>query len=420
MTRAYQRHTYNRWLIVCVLAVSTALNYLDRQTLSILIVTIQREIHLTDRHYSLMTTGFVASYTLMTAVAGVALDRFGVRRGLSWAVALWSAACALHALCRSAVQMAAARLLLGVGESANFPAGVKGIAEIFPVEERALAVAIFNSGSSFGAALGVPLIAWLGVVYGWRMCFLTTGLLGFLWLAAFLLVYPKMNRAAAAAEPNPALALDLPAGGSQAQRPGFVSLLVQRRSWGCFAARIFIDPVTYFLIFWVPKFLQDQHGFTLQQLGRLLWAPYLLMAIGTLVGGWLPELMVHRGKTINYSRKLIMGICSVIILASSFVIASQSSKLIILVALGTLMFCHGSWGNITLPAESFRGQIIGTVAGMGGLLGGIAGIAGQYMLGDIIPRYGYRQIFVVAGCMYGVAFLIVCLCIPRLGEMNNE
>lgn len=400
-----------RWSITALLAASTALNYLDRQTLSILVGTIQKDIKFTDVQYSYITTTFLIGYTVMTAISGRLLDWMGTRKGLSIAVAIWSFASVLHPLCRTVTQFSLCRLLLGIGESANFPAGVKAIAESFPVRERAFAIGIFNSGSALGAALGASLIAFSAVAFGWRATFVITGALGFLWVLAFLKIYRRQSEVVSFPD-EPAEAIP-----DKTPSISFWCVLRMKAAWGCFAARIFIDPVTYFLIFWVPKYLEQERGFSLIDIGHYLWAPYLALAAGTVFGGYLPRQLVLAGWTVNRARKGTMLISSLLIPICCVVIITTSSTVAVLVALGIFMFSHGAWGNIAIPAEVFPENWIGTVAGLGGLLGGVTGIAGQLAIGQVLKHYSFTPVFLGAGLAYPAAFLSVCLLIKHLGSL---
>jgi MFS transporter, ACS family, hexuronate transporter len=397
----------SQWWIAVILAGSSALNYLDRQTLPILIGTIQKEIHFTDLQYSYVTAVFLAGYTAMTAVSGRILDIVGTRKGLAFAVAIWSIASSIHFACRSAVQFAIARLALALGESANFPAGVKGVTERFPLKDRAFAVGIFNSGSSLGAAIGAPLISFAALLCGWRWTFAITGLLGFIWIAVFLFaVRDPVRREDRERKDDPVAG----------QQYSLFQLLGSRRAWGCFVARIFIDPVTYFLIFWVPRFLQTERGFGLTDIGRFLWAPYLALSIGTVIGGYVPAQLVRVGWTVNRARKSIMLISTGTIVVSCFVIVGSKSSALVLVALGAFMFAHGAWGNITIPAEVFDSKVVGTVSGLGGTLGGIAGIIAQVLIGAVLLKHSFAPLFLFAGLLYTFAFGSLCLLIKQLGS----
>ena len=252
-----------RWKIAILLCLASALSYIDRNTLAILAPTIQKELSWSDVDYANVTALFVLSYTIMYAISGRIIDWIGTRKGLAWSVGAWSLVSMLHALANSIGQFSVARFFLGATESGNFPAGVKAISEWFPMKERALAIGIFTSGSSIGAALAVPIVSFVSLIWGWRMAFVVTGLLGFVWLVVWLKYYylPGKHTEITEVERNLILEECKYADHTDSKPVSILLLLKKKESWGCFSARIFIDPVVYFLIFWIPKYLQDVHGF---------------------------------------------------------------------------------------------------------------------------------------------------------------
>jgi ACS family hexuronate transporter-like MFS transporter len=399
-----------RWWIAVVLAASAALNYLDRQALPILAETLEKELGLTTAQYSFITATFLFGYTAMTGIAGWLLDRFGTRLVLSVAVVAWSLLSAGHALCQTAGQLVLLRLLLGTAQSANWPAGIKATTEWFPVEERAFAVGIFNSGSSIGSAVSVALVSFVTLEAGWRSAFALTGVLGIFWVAAFLFLYRIRDRQSPL--PSECIGRKL-----VSVRPlSLWQVLSMRASWGCFVARIFIDPVTYFFIFWIPKYMQSAWGFRLEDVGRCLWAPYAALAIGTVLGGEVPRRLVRRGWTVNRARKSAMLAASLVALFCCVLIAESHSVFWVVVLLGVFMFFHGFWGNIAIPAEVFPSRVVGTVAGLGGLLGGVAGICSQPLIAWVLVKFSFAPIFFSAGVMYLLAFFCLSILIPNLGE----
>ncbi len=399
-----------RWWIAIILSASAALNYLDRQAFSILAETLEKELGLTTAQYSYITATFLFGYTAMTGISGRILDNFGTRKVLTIAVLVWSVVSAAHALCRTASQFVVLRLLLGTAQSANWPAGVKATAEWFPVEERAFAVGIFNSGSSIGSAISVALISLVTLTAGWRSAFALTGVLGILWTIAFLGIYRKQSHQAKSLERH-------------AENPtvpvlSVWSILRMRASWGCFVARIFIDPVTYLFIFWIPKYLQMEWGYNLEDVGRNLWAPYAALAIGTVLGGEVPRRLVKLGWSVNRARKSAMLISSVVILGCSLQLVESKSAAWVVATLAVFMFFHGFWGNIAIPAEVFPSGVVGTVAGIGGLLGGVAGIIAQVLIGAVLQKHSFAPIFLCAGCSYLVALTSLSVLIPNLGKQS--
>src|SRR5262249_7280373 len=250
-----------RWYIAIMLCLASALNYLDRQTLSVLADTIQRELHLSTLDYSRITSSFLISYAVMYAVSGKLIDVFGTRRGFITFASGWSFVNVLHALARTGLQLRFFRFLLGATEPANFPAGVKAVSEWFPMHERALAVGIFNAGTALGSALAVPLVSWIALAFGWRYAFVITGAVGFVWVLAWARQYhlPHEHSRLSDAE------RELIGAGERAneENAGGVSigrLIKMREAWGCILARVLTDPISYFLFFWTPKYFQQERG----------------------------------------------------------------------------------------------------------------------------------------------------------------
>jgi MFS family permease len=282
-----------RWYIAILLCLSTELNYLDRQTLSVLASTIQKDLGLDRQQYSYVTSAFLATYMVMYAVGGRIVDRLGTRRGLMLFASSWSVVNMLHGLARSLPQLAFFRALLGVTEAANIPAGVKAVSEWFPLRERALAVGIFNAGTAIGGAAAVPIVGTLALHLGWRSAFVVTGALGLLWVAAWAYFYdaPARHRRLGEAE-RLLIAAGRPT--EPAPRPTPVrALLSMRETWGCIVARVLTDPISYFLNFWVPQYLQDERGFSLAAMVKVGWIPFAALALGNVAAGGHPA-RAHR------------------------------------------------------------------------------------------------------------------------------
>lgn len=414
-----KQSTNVRWGVALLLFFASTLNYLDRQVLSVLAPTIQAELGLTDVDYSFITSSFLLSYTVMYAVSGTLVDRLGTRKSFLWAVGGWSIANVLHAFAKTAMQFSVFRFLLGIAESANFPAGVKAASEWFPLRERALAIGMLNAGSSAGAAIAIPLVSVIALQFNWQAAFVVTGILGFAWMFFWYRQYylPQDHPRISPAERE--LILD-----GQADEPvvaGKTSiwrLLRMRQAWGCICARIFIDPVTYFLIFWIPKYLQEQQGLTLDQMGYFAWIPFVILALGTLLGGIIPRwLITHLGWSLNRSRKTVMLTASLLVPLCCIALFNASGVGFALVAIAGVMLGHGLWGNITIPAEVFPSHVQGTLTGIGGTLGGIAGILSQLSVGWTVQHFSYAPIFIAIGIAYLFTLACVHLLTGRLGEI---
>ena len=405
-----------RWYIAGLLCLSSTLNYLDRQTLSVLAATIQRELHLTDIQYSYVTSSFLVSYTIMYAVSGRVIDAIGVRKGLMVFVSAWSIATMLPAFARNLTSLAFFRFLLGASEPGNFPAGVRAASEWFPLKERALAVGIFNSGTAIGGALAAPIVSAIALAWGWRSAFIMTGLLGFVWVAIWYRSYQPPETHPRVSDTERALILaDRDATHVRAARVSMARLLAMPETWGCMMPRILLDPVTYFLVFWIPKYLQTERGFSLADLGKYAWIPFVALAIGNVVGGATPRYLVSRGWSVNRARKSTMFAVSCGIGICFLLITRASSPAIALTLISAVMFGHGAWGNITLPAEVFPSHLVGTVTGLGGAFGGGIGVLTQLEIGRVVQNLSYTPLFVVCAFVYLVTFILVSWLVGELG-----
>jgi MFS transporter, ACS family, hexuronate transporter len=409
-----------RWYIVGLLCLASELNYMDRQVLSVLAETIQRELNLSTVDYSYITSSFLVSYTIMYAVSGRLVDTIGTRSAFAIFVTSWSITNALHALAYTALQFSFFRFLLGVTEAANFPAGVKAVSEWFPMKDRALATGIFNAGASIGAALAAPVASFIALTWGWRYAFVVTGLLGFVWVVAWLILYhsPKTHPRLSELERSLILSDVTPSNRVESKIP-LRTILSLRETWGCILVRVVTDPITYFLIFWVPKYLQQEQGFNLADLGKYGWIPYVALALGSICGGGVVSLLIANGYSVNKARKSTMLVVSCLVPVGYFLLTQVDSPVLALVIIAMLMFGHNAWGNITIPAEIFDPRMVGTVTGLGGAFGGLAGIITQLTIGWVVQNLSYGPIFVACSISYLLALLIVQYWIGPLGTIRE-
>ena len=407
-----------RWYVAVLLCLASELNYLDRQTLSVLADTIQRELGLSTVQYSYITTSFLVSYTIMYAVSGRLVDLWGTRRGLMIFVSGWSIANVLHAFAGSVMQLSFFRFLLGAAEPGNFPAGVKAVSEWFPMRERALAVGIFNAGTSLGSALATPIVSLIALTWGWRYAFVATGLLGFVWVTIWALSYRLPQDHPRLSETERALILS----GTEEthQQPAPVrQLLGMREAWGCILARVMTDPISYFLFFWTPKYLQQERGFNLADLGKIGWVPFAALTLGNLMSGAAPRFLVSRGWSVNRARKATMLTVSCLMPVLCLLIMRAQSPMLALLLMAAIMFGHAAWGNITLPAEVFPKYAVGTVSGFGGAFGGMVGAITQLSIGWVVQNLSFTPIFAVCAIMYLIAFALVHWLIGELGTIRK-
>lgn len=408
-----------RWYIVGLLCLVTAFNYFDRQTLALLSGTLENVWGVTAVQYSYITSAWLVAYTVMNAVSGRLIDYLGTRKGLSLFVGTWSCADALHCLARTFLQFSFCRVLLGAAEAANFPAGVKAVAEWFPLRERALAVGIFNSGTALGAALSAPVVVAVVQHWGWRWTFGVGAALSAGWLVLWLTAYRPPDR-------HPWLDAKERAWIEQDRRPGGTRrpmplglILGRREAWGCILARVLTDPISYLFAFWIPRFLQQERGFDLAAVGRYYWIPYVGLGLGNLAGGAIPGWLIRRGWTLNLARKSVMLVSSVAI-AFSFLAIPRVIGLAPTLGLMTgAMFCHAAWANITLPAEVFPQRTVGSVAGCAGCISSLVSAGITLAIGHAVTVRSFAPVFVAYSALPLAGFVAVSLLIPRLGVIRE-
>ena len=406
-----------RWYIAGLLCLASGLNYLDRQTLSVLAQTIQNELHLTDIQYSHITSAFLMSYTVMYAVSGRLIDAWGTRKSFVVFVSGWSVANMLHVYARTALQFSIFRFLLGATESGNFPAGVKAVTEWFPLRERALAIGIFNAGTAVGSALAAPVVSIIALQWGWRSAFVTGGVLGLVWLVLWRWLYrlPQDHRWL---RPEELTFIRAGRSAETAQPPVSIrQLFATREIWGCILARMLTDPISYFFIFWTPKFLQQERGFDLAAIGRYSWIPFAAAALGNVAGGVVPTRLIRNGWSLNRARKTTMFAASCVMPVCCLLIVRVPSPALAIAAISVAMYCHGLWANMTLPAEVFPSQVVGAVSGFAGALGGVMGVVTQLAIGWCVQTISFTPVFAACAVAHLTAFLLVCVFVRELGKI---
>ncbi len=409
-----------RWYIAVMLCLASELNYLDRQTLAVLIGTIQKELNLTSANYGDINSWFLTSYAVMYLVSGRVIDIVGTRRGFTFFVSGWSLANMAHVFARTVGQFSFFRFTLGVFEPGSFPGGVRAVAEWFPIKERAMAVGIFNAGTALGSMLAAPIVTFIAVHFGWRSAFVFTGSLGFVWVAAWTMIYhlPKDHPRLSDEEREMILA-DQKAEGESDKPAPLSRLLMMKETWGCVLARVLTDPISYFLNFWIPLYFQKERGFDLKQVGMFVWIPFAALTLGNLFSGAMPRFLIARGWQLNTARKSTMLAVSLAMPVFCLLVTKVASPAVAVAVVTGMMFCHAAWGNITLPAEVFPRHAIGTVTGLGGCLGAAMGAITQRYIGRVVDSFSFAPIF--AGCagMYLLSLLLVHLLIGKLGEIRQ-
>jgi len=417
---ASARPGYFRWVICGLLFFATTINYIDRQVIGILKQTLERDLHWSEIDYANIVFAFQLAYAAGYCFAGRLMDVVGVRIGYALAVTVWSFAAMAHALMRTVFGFQAARFGLGLAEGGNFPAAIKSVSEWFPKSERALATGIFNAGSNVGALITPLLVPWLTVKYGWPAAFLVTGVLGFLWLAFWLLLYERPERHARVSPRELAhIQSDPP---DPPAKISWLWLLGHRQTWA-FAIGMFLSsPIWWMYLYWVPDFLHKKHGLNLLQLGPPLVVIYLMTDVGSVGGGWLSSWLIQRGWSVNAGRKVALLVCALCVLPIFF--ASQASSLWLAVLLiGLAASAHqGFSANLyTLVSDTVPRKAVSSVVGIGGMAGAIGGMFIAKFMGYILEKTGsYLIPFALPGFAYLTALLVIHLLLPKLEELKLE
>lgn len=405
-----------RWVIAGLLLAVTLINYMDRMTISVLVVDIQRSLNLTDKDYSEIISLFFVAYAIMYAVSGYVVDRMGTRLGMALFVCAWSVSQIAHSLANGKWSFTACRFGLGLAEPGSFPAATKAIGEWFPVRQRALGVGIFNAGSSIGAAAAAPVTAFLALQFGWRAAFIFTGALGLLWAALWLIIYetPQRNRwlsKTEAAEITSSLpVVEVP---NSKQLVNWLGVISSRAGVMLILTRFLTDPVIYFVIFWLPPYLEKERGFDLAMIGKYAWVPYMFGGVGYLFGGWLAGRLLHAGCTVSRARKITMTIGAAFLPAAIFAPFVPSWWLAI-AAMCVVVAGHSIWISnlMTLPTDLFAPREFATAAGFSGMGGAVGGALANWFTGSIIAHFSYYPIFICAGLLHPLAILMVWIFLP--------
>lgn len=404
-----------RWRIVALLFTATTLNYLDRQVLGLLAPELQRTLGWTDLDYADVVAAFKVAYAIGLVTMGGVLDRIGTRRGYALGLTAWSVAGMAHALAGSVLGFSAARAALGFAEAANFPAAVKTVAEWFPARERALATGIFNSGANVGAILAPLAVPWIAVTYGWQWAFIATGAVGLVWLVFWFASYhpPAVHPRVTAAE-LAHITSDGPV--PPAERVPWRALLSHRETVTVCLLKFVTDPVWWFFLFWLPKFLNERHGLSLLDLGPPIVVIYVVSDVGSVAGGWYSSWLVRRGHTVDRARKTAILVSGLFALPIFW--ASQTDSLwtaVALVSLGTAAHQACSANIYTIISDVFPQRAVGSVVGLAGFAGAIAAAIVAEVVGLLLTTTGsYVPVFAMFSVAYVAAWAILRAGIPRI------
>jgi ACS family hexuronate transporter-like MFS transporter len=403
-----------RWTICAVLFFATTMNYVDRQILGLLAPTLQKSIGWNEAQYGYIVDAFQAAYAIGLLLMGRLMDWIGARAGYALSIGVWSLSAAAHALARTPLGFGVARFALGIGEAGNFPAAIKTVAEWFPKKERALATGIFNSGSNVGATITPLAVPWIVARYSWQGAFLATGILSavpiFFWISMYR--KPQEHPRLSASELRYIQSDPI----EPAVKIPWLRLLPHRQTWAFLIGKFMTDPIWWFLLFWLPKFLNSKYGLSLTTMGLPLVIIYNAASLGSILGGWLPARLLKAGWTVNRARKSAMLLCALAVVP--IMIAAKAQSLWAAVGLISLaVAAHQGWSaNIfTLVSDMFPQRAVASVVGIGGFGGAVGGMFIATFAGWVLQLSGsYVPMFVIAGSVYAIALLIIHLLVPGL------
>ncbi len=397
-----------RWRIVALLFFATTINYIDRQVIGILKPFIAEDLGWSEAGYGYIVTAFQIAYAIGLITTGRLLDKFGTRLGYLWAIVIWSIAGMFHAAARGVASFAAARFALGLGESANFPAAVKSVAEWFPKKERAFATGLFNSGSTVGAITAPIIVSVITLNLNWRWAFIATGALGFIWIIFWLAYYQAPSK-------HPKLSKEeynfIHQDQEREDEKGikWSTLFKYKQTLAICATRFISDWVWWFFLFWIPDFLNKMHGIDIKEVVLPLIVIYGVSSIGGIGGGWISSKFIKMGKSIDYARKTTILICAMIVLPVMLV--SQIQNLWIAVALISLAAAgHQGWAaNIfTIVSDIYPKNAVGSMVGLSGFAGAIGGALSATAVGLLLDLSGsFFLIFLIASLVYTINWLIL-------------
>lgn len=391
----------HRWIVLALLFCASVINFIDRQSLSILARTIQDALGISDSGYGTIVQMFLFAYMLSFLVSGWVTDRLGIRVSMTLFIAWWSVANMLTGLASSLRSLAGARFLLGVGESGLYTVSPKVVGEQFAPAQRGLAVGIYTAGATIGATLAPPLLAWLAHGYGWRWAFIATGSLGLLWIVPWLIFY---RPAPAAPQPTTAVKSDWT----------WRDVFLCREALLLLGARMLTDPVWHFVLFWFPKYLTDVHKMPLPELGRVAWIVYLAADIGCIAGGMLSGVFVKRGYRPADARKWTMAIAAALIPCSALV-PFCDTKVAMFALVSIVALAHMTWITTltTLAVDLFPAQRLGSIFGVVAAGSGLGGMLFTELVKRLVTQFSYSPVFVIMGFLHPTALVLIWLAAAR-------
>lgn len=417
-----------RWRVVALLFFATTINYIDRQVIGLLKPMLEIEFNWTESEYGRIVMIFSACYAVGLLIFGRFVDKVGTKVGYTVSIVVWSIAAVGHAFAKSTFGFAMARGWLGLGEAGNFPVAIKSVAEWFPKKERALATGIFNSGANIGAVAAPAIVPWLAGAYGWQQAFIWTGVIGFVWLAFWLVMYeiPSRHKKISKAEfdyihsdqvaGDPAVKVKVP----------WIKLFGIRQTWAFLFGKLLTDPIWWFFLFWLPSYFSTTFNLDMKNIGLPLIVVYTATTIGSIGGGYLSGWFINKGWPVFKARKvsmLIFAICVVPIMAARYV----DNMWLVVALISLAAAAHQAWSaNIfTTASDMFPKEAVSSVVGIGGMAGSIGGMLFPIVVGALLDHYkalgniegGYNVLFLICGVMYLVAWLMMHIFAPKMEQV---
>lgn len=418
-----------RWTIVALLFFATTINYLDRQVIGLLKPALEKDFSWTETDYSRIVMAFSASYALGLVVFGRIIDRIGTKTGYIISIIVWSVAAILHAVARSTFGFGAMRALLGLGESGNFPAAIKSVAEWFPKKERALATGLFNSGANIGAVVAPIMVPWILGAYGWEEAFIITGAIGFIWLIFWWYYYETPARQKRLSEEEYAYIHSDHVGEEESREEpiGWGQLFGIRQTWAFIFGKLLTDPIWWFFLFWLPSYFSTTFNLDLKKPSLPLVVVYTATTIGSIGGGYLSGYLINRGWPIFKARKtsmLIFALAVVPIMVARY--ATDIWQAVALISLAAA--AHQAWSaNIfTTASDMFPKRAVSSVVGIGGMAGSIGGTLFPILVGSLLDHYkaignltgGYNVLFTICGFAYLIAWALMHFFAPDMKQVS--
>jgi ACS family hexuronate transporter-like MFS transporter len=417
-----------RWAVVVLLFFATTINYLDRQVIGLLKPTLEVQFNWTETDYSHIVMAFSAAYALGLLAFGGFIDKIGTKLGYTISLIVWSVAAMLHAIVKTTFGFGVVRAALGLGESGNFPAAIKVVAEWFPKRERALATGIFNSGANIGAVVAPVMVPWILGIYGWQMAFIITGAIGFIWLIFWWFIYevPARHKKISKEEFEFIHSDNVETAGESEVPPvkiKWIKLFGVRQTWAFVVGKLLTDPIWYFFLFWLPSYFSTTFNLDLKKPSLPLVLVYTATTVGSIGGGYLSSWFIKRGMPVFKARKTAMflfALCVLPIFGARY--ATNIWQAVGLISLAAA--AHQAWSaNIfTTASDMFPKQAISSVVGIGGMAGSVGGIFFPLLIGVILETYkeagnltaGYNIIFTMCACSYLLAWVIMHLITPKM------